>query len=327
MSLADLTGHLEDLASSESGLRRSRAMAQLWTEIRSSDVEERRAFAIALADRFAPSLSVKFAETTGLDGPEFIRLVRSLIEMDGEDINSVVSDLTHLVDNPKSLADDVTVAELIETADQLTDESGRDELMNVVFERLVDATDEMTEPLDESLEPEVFLSSPDAVAIASPAPPADIGSSSPVERVTPFDLAMERMADIDELDEAGEQSLSWPVEEPEPSVRESHISNRRSVSDRLPSSQPTPAAPQHSADVSAAPDGWRRRRLISSLIRDGRVSVGEALALSEQLSSPSDVRWVIGDLIERGLTLSDRALVASRELPPNLRRRLEHSSR
>lgn len=319
MSLADLTGHLEDLASSQSGLRRSRAMAQLWSEIRSSDVEDRRAFALALADRFAPSLSVKFAEQSGLDGPEFIRLVRSLIEMDGEDIHDVVNDLTQLGDNPIALAEEITVAELIETADQLTDESGRDDLMNDVFERLVDAADDIAEPPAEVAEPA------DPMPGIAPLPDVSVMSTNDaeVQPLTPFDRAMERMADIDDDDESGAQIPATRITESDRFDPADRTDHRESVPAGSPTSELETDGPRHRGLVAAAPDGWRRRRLISSLIRDGRIGVGEALALSDQLSRPSDVRWVIGDLIERGLTLSDRALLASRELPANMRRRLE----
>lgn len=295
-------------------------MAQLWSEIRSSDVDDRRAFALALADRFAPALSVKFAEKSGLDGPEFIRLVRSLIEMDGEDIHDVVTDLTHLVDNPASPAAEITVAELVDTADQLTDESGRDDLMNDIFERLVDAADDITEPLEVVAEPAAPMPGVVPVPDVSVIPAED---AEEVERLTPFDLAMERMADID--DEPSVQIPAGPITQPDSFDSADPPKHRESVSAGAPTSQPQTDGPRHSGLVAAAPDGWRRRRLISSLIRDGRVGVGEALALSDQLSRSSDVRWVIGDLIERGLTLPDRALLASRELPANMRRRLELS--
>ena len=325
MSLADLTGHLEDLASSQSGLRRSRAMAQLWSEIRRSDVDDRRAFALALADRFAPSLSAKFAEASGLDGPDFIRLVRSLIEMDGDDIGDVVSDLERLLDHPEAIADEITVAELIATADRMTEESGRDDLMETVFERLVDVVDDL-EPVEAPLEidtpgPEAAM--PDVVALPVVAEP----DPEVIDVLTPFDMALERMEDIDE----GQTELPATFAEPrmlrEP-VTFGETERRMRPSDGVATDEVVPRrtasnGSDHRSAVAAAPDGWRRRRMISSLIRDGGVGVGEALALSQQLSRASDRRWVIGDLIERGLTLSERALLASRELPPNLRNRLE----
>lgn len=329
MSLADLTGHLEDLASSQSGLRRSRAMAQLWSEIRRSDVDDRRAFALALADRFAPSLSVKFAEASGLDGPEFIRLVRSLIEMDGDDIGDVVSDLERLLDRPGEIADEITVAELIATADQLTDESGRDDLMGTVFERLVDVADGLEPAAAVPLEIVPPAGSEAAMPEVVTLPHVADVDLEETDVLTPFDMALERMEDIDEDQSQPYAKFAQPPPLREP-VTFGETSHRTGPSDGVAIDEvvaPRSASErnEHRSAVDAAPDGWRRRRVLSSLIRDGGIDVGEALALSQQLSRESDRRWVIGDLIERGLTLSERALLASSELPPNLRSRLEMS--
>jgi hypothetical protein len=299
-------------------------MAQLWTEIRSSDLEDRRAFALALADRFAPALSVKFEETTGLDGPEFIRLVRSLIEMDGEDINHVVTDLERLVDNPALPADGITVAEPIETADRLTDKSGRDEQMNAVFEQLVDAADEVGEPLAASTELASLTPEIDPIPKVTPAMAFDDQEPQPVEKLTPHKPAIEKMDDIDEDHEANLQVAHGSGSQPGSFDAVDRTRDRDSVPVR-PNALRAAEVAHYGGLVGAAADGWRRRRVISSLIRDGRVGVGEALVLSDQLSRPSDVGWIIGDLIERDLTLSDRAMLASRELPAHLRRRLEHS--
>ncbi len=134
MTLESVSERLSELADAESGLRRSRAMAQLWHEVRQASTDERRILAHALADRFAPALVERFESVAGVDGPEFIKLVRDLIDLDGEDIRSVIADLS-------GISADIEVPTEPVTGDEEGFAEARDDLLNVIFDEISAAAD------------------------------------------------------------------------------------------------------------------------------------------------------------------------------------------
>lgn len=346
MSLAGLTSHLESLSTSTSGLKRSRAMAQLWSEVRSSSPEERRIFALALSDRFAPGLSAGFADATGLDGPEFIKLVRSLIEMDPKEIRGVVDELIRLRDDQVSVTDEVTVAELVDTADQMTTESGRGDLTDEVFKRLVARASGLTGQTEADEVGDAVIDGLDEEVLKRAAAEAAVKARVPHEPVvSAFDLAMEHLEEIQEEvpppiheDVAATADVEMavllrpdattpPIPSPPPLGVENAL-RTRGWEFNEPESETTASADDgrtnsHRSSVEAQPDGWRRRRMISSLIREKTIGVREALDLSSLLGRSHDRSWILGDLIQGELTIADRTLLADRELPAVMRRRLE----
>lgn len=318
MSLFALTNHLDMLASSKTGLRRSRAMAQLWGEIRRSSPDDRRSFAQVLAKRIAPALSEHFEAISGLEGPEFVRLVRSLIELDNDDLARITADLRS-VDADADTAVRVIAAPVAQQlATEITSDAGREDLLDDVFELLVDHTDRVIaedEPLFdvEVLSDELIEVSGQPDATAEPIP----------VRKSNYQLAQERIegygdeyhhVEVDEI-----ESPDGPFEAPPRRVPPTVNQNPQPAGHL---DEPVPRADLRD-EVLAAPDGWRRRRAIGGLIRDQRINTRQALILSDHLERQSDRWWIVGDLIASDIGLSDRAILADRPLPARLRRRLE----
>ena len=183
MTLESVSERLSELADAESGLRRSRAMAQLWHEVRQASTDERRILAHALADRFAPALVERFESVAAVDGPEFIKLVRDLIDLDGEDIRSVIGDLS-------GISADLEVPTEPVTGDEEEFAEARDDLLNVIFDEISAAADPASgDGLDQG---EVDPDALDQAVLAL----EQLPDASPVPSA--FDLAQGRLRDLEE---------------------------------------------------------------------------------------------------------------------------------
>lgn len=306
-------------------------MAQLWAEIRTSSPDDRRAFARVLAERLAPSISEHFETVTGLEGPEFVKLVRSLIQLDQEDIQKLASDLRRIQADPQVLGQTLSTATARALASQVAAEEGREDLIDDIFELMVDRVEDVVvadAPLLASNEPSLETNLP-------------IGGSEsvamPQDRKTAYELAQERVAGYDErggevdggrvdlepLTERGDVSVVAAPSPTGPASSTARTRPNRRLRQREPAAEGSWTTPLRSID--RMPDGWRRRRAISALVRDGEVSVSEALELAKLLGRHADRLWILGDLIETDLTLADRTLLAGTDMPKRLRRRLESS--
>ena len=323
MALDPVADRLRELAEAESGLRRSRAMAQLWAEIRKASPEERRVFGHALADRFAPQLAERFESITGIEGPEFIELVRGLIDLEADDIRSVISDLADLAEDPTAGADEVGVAEAEDFTGRVTGGEGRADLVDEIFDRISDGTAD--EHVSEAAERLMEGDGVDSDALAQAVEALDeLPGAEPAPSA--FDEARERLRRLDERDEAPGPTVTEAIpDEPAPPT-EHRIEHPPAVVRDAHRPDDDVREPGDLAErLQATPDGWRRRRMLGAAIRSGEVDVRRALTLSESLSSATDRAWIIGDLIERGLDADERSLVRSRDLPPHLARRLERA--
>ena len=310
MTLESVSERLSELAEAESGLRRSRAMAQLWHEVRQTPAEERRVLARALAERFAPALVERFESVAGVDGPEFIKLVRDLIDVDGDDIRSVITDLSEV---SADLATPTRATARAGIDGPASVDRARGESLEDIFEVMssgdsdqgVAVGDATVEAVD-SAAFERAIHAIDQLPDSSAAPSA-------------FDLAQERLQELEEHSDVGE-----------PDIEHSQQIERAPVS-RAPAQRVSAEAtvPVESAEgdlsgrLERVPDGWKRRRMLSGAIRRGEVDVPTALELAEMLSSRADRGWIAGDLIERGLTPAERVLLRARDLPQHIDRRLD----
>lgn len=319
MPLDSVARRLDELAETDSPLQRSRAMAQLWSDIRLASPEDRRRFAHALADRFAPAIADRFETVAGIEGPEFIKLVRDLIDLDSDDIRAVISDLGEAAAGPRPEADN-DVGDTIET------EVARDEAIDRLFERITeevgDATgrpgaDDVDALLGDGVEASSLAQAVEALE--------DLPESEP--RPSAFDSARERLSRFEDEDEdTGPEDAETAAEAaPEVTHPPALVSEPPSRDEAAPESR-SRVPPTLEARLGDAPDGWRRRRLLSAAIRGGEVDTPTALELSEMLSSGADRGWIAGDLIERGVSESERELFRDRGLPPHILRRLDRSS-
>ena len=297
MTLESVSERLSELADAESGLRRSRAMAQLWHEVRQASTDERRILAHALADRFAPALVERFQSVAGVDGPEFIKLVRDLIDLDGEDIRSVIADLS-------GISADIEAPTAPATGDEEGSAEARDDLLDVIFDEISAAADPASgDGLDQS---EV---DPDALDQAVRAL-EQLPDTSPVPSA--FDLAQGRFRDLEETPNASKPSQRRRRSpSPPPQSRHGH----RPPDPDLRTVRVSHAGGDLAGRLARMPDGWKRRRMLSAAIRSGEVDVPAALELGDTLASRVDRGWIVGDLIEQGLTRDERELLRQRELP------------
>lgn len=314
MPLDSVARRLNELAQTDSPLQRSRAMAQLWSDIRLASPEDRRRFAHALADRFAPAIAERFETVAGIEGPEFIKLVRDLIDLDSDDIRAVISDLGEAAAMSGADTSDVEGPEGAESAP--------DEAIDRLFERITEEAGDATgrpgtEDIDTLLENGVEASTlAQAVEALDELPGSE-------QRPSAFDSARERLRQIDaEGPEEADGELAAESDVTHPPAVVWEPPGRDDAVDVSGSRSPSTLE----ARLADAPDGWRRRRLLSAAIRDGDVDTPTALELSEMLSSRVDRGWVAGDLIERGVPESERDLFLDRDLAPHLIRRLYRSS-
>lgn len=309
MSVAAINERLEALAGATSKLRRSREMAQLWSEIRKADSEERRQFAFLMSERFAPTLSAKFEQVSGVDGPDFIKLVRSLIDMDGDDVRALAGDLARMRTEPSELLDEISVGEAAEIVDTARTEEGRQALVTEALEMLEKRLAERDEPdpaLVESTLPEIPTR--DATSLLATESVATISGSEPNE---------------------SEMSVGPPRRrEPEPSASAARehwapIPPPHDAQPPIPEVDHPQAPGRQAGWLESVPDGWKRRRALSAALRDAEIGVADAVDLVGLLERESDRRWVIGDLIERDLSASEKDMVAGLGLQGALRRRFE----
>ena len=315
MPLDSVARRLDELAETDSPLQRSRAMAQLWSDIRLASPEDRRRFAHALADRFAPAISERIETVAGIEGPEFIKLVRDLIDLDSDDIRAVISDLGEAATGPRpdpgGDAGGTTGAEGTEVA--------RDEAIDRLFERI---TEEVGDATGRPGAEEVDALLGDGVEASSLAQAVEALEDLPESERRPsaFDSARERLSRFEDEDTSPEDAEAAPDVTHPPAV----VWEPPGRDEAAPESKST-VPPTLRAHLADTPDGWRRRRLLSAAIRGGEVDTPTALDLSEMLSSRVDRGWIAGDLIERGVPESERDLFHDRDLPPHLLRRLDRS--
>lgn len=320
MPLDSVARRLDELAETDSPLQRSRAMAQLWSDIRLASPEDRRRFAHALADRFAPAITDRFETVAGIEGPEFIKLVRDLIDLDSDDIRAVISDLGEAAAEPRPEPGD----DAGDTIGPEGTEVARDEAIDRLFERITDEVGDATgRPGAEGVE--ALLG--DGVEASSLAQAVEALEDLPESESRPsaFDSARERLSRFE--DEETDSEDAEPAAEAAPDVTHppALVGEPPRRDEAAPKSKST-VSPTLRARLGDTPDGWRRRRLLSAAIRRGEVDTATALELSEMLSSGVDRVWIAGDLIERGISESERELFGDRGLPPHILRRLDRSS-
>ena len=316
MPLDSVARRLDELAETDSPLQRSRAMAQLWSDIRLASPEDRRRFAHALADRFAPAIADRFETVAGIEGPEFIKLVRDLIDLDSDDIRAVISDLGEAAAGPRPEADN-------DVGDTTETEGARDQAIDRLFERITEEVGDATgrpgaEDVDALLGDGVEASSlAQAVEALEDLPESE-------SRPSAFDSARERLSRLEDEDTGPEESEPAAEAAPDVTHPPAVVWEPPGRDEAAPESKST-VPPTLRARLADTPDGWRRRRLLSAAIRGGEVDTPTALDLSEMLSSRVDRGWIAGDLIERGVPESERDLFRDRDLPPHLLRRLDRS--
>lgn len=321
MPLDSVARRLDELAETDSPLQRSRAMAQLWSDIRLASPEDRRRFAHALADRFAPAIADRFESVAGIEGPEFIKLVRDLIDLDSDDIRAVISDLGEAAAASRPEAgDDGGDTTGPEGAEGVRDEA-IDRLFDRISEEVGDAigrpgAEDVDALLDDSVETSALAQAVEALE--------DLPESE--QRPSAFDAARERLSRLESEDDTGGDGTGSAPEAPTGEAVET--THPPAVVREPPGRVEPPIEPpsQLQARLANNPDGWRRRRLLSAAIRGGEVDTATALELSEMLSSSVDRGWIAGDLIERGVAESERELFRDRGLPPHIIRRMDRSS-
>lgn len=309
MALDSVAKRLNELAETDSPLQRSRAMAQLWGDIRTTSPDDRRHLAHVLADRFAPALVERFETIAGIEGPEFIKLVRDLIDLDADDIRAVISDLGEAVEGPLPRPDDAEPSEVdtIERPSDLLTDAGSETFMRP-------HADDIEALLDDDVEASSLAQAVEALD--------QLPGSEPTPSA--FDSARERLRRLEQDDfgdaepDTGLDTESAP--EAAPDVRQPLEVVREPSAALTPQ---TGATSQLESRLASTSDGWRRRRMLSAAIRRGEVDTSTALELSEMLSNRLDRDWIAGDLIEAGVAESERDLFRDRGLSSHLLRRLD----
>lgn len=315
----DLVGSLR----SGGPVARARTAAEAIKTLRSLSVKDKRDLALLVAERTAPQLVPRiqaegFTDLSTEQIEAVVDMVRNLDSDDVDDLKRTFTDPEARDDALRAVGVGVTAAAAAASADTPAAPDG----------------DEPVPAIEDTGPAEPPPPEPDPTA----AEQAELDRQLAEARQAREQAEREAEAAI-ETARAETERLAAAPREPVPTPAAEDPPGDTSAYDDLPANtgfdaadlatpRPVAAAPPAGLasaridEITAAPDGWRRRRLVQRLIEDEDLSAAEVPAVIRLLGSATNRTWLAASAVEAGLLdLGDLGDLVDPRAAARLRRR------